>query len=623
MKIVLLCVLLGACAVNNGGNGSEESEGVVAELGAAHDCAYPQIFGNASHTGMPCPDLHGMQVVAALPQDEDAEAITADFGFLSLHEPPPLTHGDWLIVPGHHGYAADPFDRSADRWRITAYQWLPSVHDPRAHLEQRWVFESDWQPVDAIKSIGYVTNGYVQQFSPVVFGGAVYAPAASGRVAKIDLDSGVLREVIDPLAGTPFSGDARVTVNSALSFGPHSIFYTAVAWPITPVPSISEQPRNAWLVEINRQGRTKIAPWAQIASSSVGIPAGTDLCEYPFGTSGTPAATGPTSQPPRFGCGVQRPSLNAAVAVDPYNGHLIVLSHANNALGATFMVEVNQHTLQPIAAFDTRGHAFHGCGVRLDADFVSDAGNGCAVLAGRVGVDPDFNGAVRFRGNGLMKNAITVAPGGNISIGGYDGGFVFGGEYDARGFGMVFRRDGALQALNTTHWWDITPSVWPHGHTFSYLQDRQLYSEGELHAARLSPTMEVEAQGNLNGAPSDTSDFRDANIVFGPEGTYYAFSGDGNLYKYGADGETLESIALPDDTGAPNTLVTLAGNFARDRVGRIYTSQGGKVYVIASGLGTGGGQAVMAGARAVQPRGSLAARQAAIQGARMPEPPSR
>src|SRR4029077_4123051 len=131
MNRTILCVLLSACAV---GSSADESEDVATEVSQASDCSYPQIFGNASHAGRACPDVNRMQVVATLVQDEDAEAITADFGFLSLHEPPPLTSGNWLIVPGHHGYAADPFDRSADRWRITAYRWAKESED---HLEKR------------------------------------------------------------------------------------------------------------------------------------------------------------------------------------------------------------------------------------------------------------------------------------------------------------------------------------------------------------------------------------------------------------------------------------------------------------------------------------------------------
>ena len=194
-----------------------------------------------------------------------------------------------------------------------------------------------------------------------------------------------------------------------------------------------------------------------------------------------------------------------------------------------------------------------------------------------------------------MDSAPVVAPNGDWSIGNYDGGVSFGGpdDWDARGFGLLFDHTGAFKAKNEEFFWEVTLSVWtrPDG-SFSYLQDRQFYSdvfngdETALSVASYSPNFELERRGSppLSFEPV-AIDFLDAHIPFGSAGDHYGVNGDGHMYKFDDSGTIVDSVELTNADGSARSMETLSGYFARDAVGRIYASYAGNVYVIASSGG--------------------------------------
>jgi len=546
-------------------------------------CDYPQTFGTPQHTGLACTEVKGMRVVKTITQDIDADAENAASGFLQIHEPAPLTSGDYVVVPSKSGFTTRA-DRTTESYRVQVFRWLPSVVAPDAQLVPVWTGESSWQPLDAVVgSLGVFTGGYVQQFSAAIANESVYVPASNGRLLRYSLKSGGLLATINPLEGTPFDGDRQTIVNNAISVDSSgSLYYTVTAFP----SRFGDQPRGSWLVKVTSNDVVRTATWASIATSAIGVPQRADLCEWPFETAGTPPATGPTSRPPMFACGTQRPALNAPVAISADGRTLVAFSYANNQQSAAFLISVDAATLAPVRAYDTRGHLRYGCGVRLDVATYP----GCDVITAggtvNIGNDPEFNGPVRFRGEDLMDSAPVIAPNGDLLIGSYDGGFAFEGPggYDARSSGLVFASDGKLRAKNETFWWEVTPSVWqrPDG-SFSYLQDRQLYSDFELTVASYSPTMVLESAGTV---PLDFSanaiDFLDAHIVFGPGGDHYALNGMGRLYKFDAAGHAVDSVELTNPDGTVRSMETESNYFARDRAGRIYVSYAGYVYVVAS-----------------------------------------
>lgn len=557
----------------------------------ATDCTtWAQNFGTADHGGKACPEVHGLTLLKAIVQDQDADAEGR--GFLSVHESSPLVSGDWVIVPGKSGFISRA-DRSPEHWDIVAYKWTPSVSAPDAELLPVWKLETNWQPVDSIvRSLGFVTNGYVAQFGPAIANGSVYFPSAAGTVTRVDLETGANPVTINPFRGKENDGDIRSIVTNALSVAHDgSIYYGVVAWPTSASPTVGDPTRGEWLVNVRPDNGVRVVPWDRIAAASVGVPQGSDLCEWPFGTNGTPGPTGPTSRPPRFACGKQRPAMNSPFAVDAA-GDLTVFSYSNNAQGAAYLIKVNAITLAPVWAADTRGHLTYGCGVRI---MIEDSIL-CQILTANgttnLGVSEDFNSPVRFRGEDLMDSAPTIAPNGDSVIGSYDGDFSFGGFYDARGGAVVFDQNGAFTAKNEEFFWEVTASTLRHGSTFSYLQDRQLYSqaldgdESALGVAQYSPAFELETRG---GIPLDLDppviDWLDAHIPFGAGGDHYGVNGTGILVKFDAAGNAVDSVDLVDENGEILSMETLSGYFARDVMGRIYASYAGRVFVIGSGNG--------------------------------------
>lgn len=585
---VMSGMYLAACATSTEGE-IQQYEGAATSLPAV--CDYPQAFGTSTHTGIACPEQHGLRVVATVVQDPDADAENAAGGFLQIHEGAPLTSGDWVVVPSKSGFK-NRFDRRPEVWALQALRWNPSVSAPGATLVPVWSTPSTWKPVDAVIDAFTYTSLYVQGFYPLIANNSVYMPAVHGQVDRVNLNTGEVIATIDPLAGTAFSGDRfTLTVNALSADRAGNVYYAVVAFPI-PFANKGVPPRGSWLVKVRPDNSTQIAAWETgIATPAVGIPGRNDLCEYPFGTGGTPFATGPNSRAPQFPCGPQRPSFNAPLAISEDGGTLVAYTAANNAQGAAFLVQIDALTLQPLRASDTRGHLLHGCGVRL-----SLSRHDCDVITAHgtvnIGNDPDFNGPPRLRGPDIMDNAPTIAPDGSMTIGGYDGGFSFGGDYDARGASFAFRRDGSFLAKNEEFAWEVTPSVLTHADgTYSYLQDRQLYSDvfdGDdtaLSVASYSPSFALESIGTIPLSLEPAAiDFLDANILFDVDGARYGVNGDGHVYKFGASGKLLESVALLNADGSIRSMETESGYGARDRAGRLYFSYAGHVYVIA-GIG--------------------------------------
>ncbi len=608
-------------------------------------CNYPQAFGNAQHTGIACKELHGMRVVARIIQDPDADAENAFSGFMQIHPSASLTSGDWLVVPSKHGFTGNlnadetDVDRSTERYSVKAFKWSPSVSAIGATLGldggvdpdglrtpgANWEIDTDFQTVDrAVGSFTFVTNGYVQQFQPAIGNGSVYVPAASGRLMRVSLTTGATQAVIDPLAGTAFAGDAKTTVNNAVAIDAGgTVYYTVVAWPTVANP-FGQQPRGSWLVRVRPDNSVTRVDWSTIATAAIGVPQLHDLCEWPFGTAGTPAASGPGSRPPLFGCGTQRPALNSPIAVRPDNGNLIAYSYANNALGVAFVIEIDGATLAPIRAADTRGHLLHGCGVRLSID---PDDFGCAAITANgttnIGNDPDFNGFARFRGGDLMDSAPSVASDRSVHICGYVGGFSFGGGYDARGACLGF--DGNLQYRdkNEIFGWEVTPTVWPRlgGAVFSFVADQNQYSDLILGVAQYTPTMVQQSFGTV---PIDFNanavDFLDANIAIDSTGTRYAVNGDGHVYKFGADGSLLDSVALTNPDGSVRSMETESDYTARDLAGDVIPTAAGYVYVIKeSGLAA---QVPTRAAPTERQLAGMVSKRAALGRAISPPPPS-
>ena len=587
MRVTLAAVLVAACSTEQVTQGEAELASV---------CDYPQVFGNASHTGLECPEQSGLRVVAKVLQDPGADGKNDGSGFVQFHYGPPLTNGDFVIVPSTAGFVSVE-DRSPERYHVQALRWIGGVMSPGAQLKPVWTARTDWKPIDGvIGSFDYITNGYVQQFAPAIANGSVYIPERFGRLSRVSLTTGALQTNIDPLAGTQFAGDERAIVNNALSFdAAGNVYYTIVAWPLGEPGQVLRgmQPRGSWLVQVRPDNTVRLVDFPALAAAA-GLPSRTDLCEWPFGTNGTPLPTGPSSRPPQFGCGTQRPAMNAPIAVDETTGNLIVYSYANNMFTAAFLTEISPSTMAPVRTYDTRGHALHGCGVRVPANNPNSSSGlqrRCAILTANgttnIGVDPLFNSPVGFNGPDIVDSAPMVAPSGYKAICSYDSGFTFGGNFDARSFCIGFHPSGRATPQHEFGW-EVTHSLLRTPEP-QLLQDRNLYSDLELTVGRYDLSYNLEQTHTI---PLDFDpvaiDFTDAHLPFGPRGETYAVNGDGHVYKFSPGIERpIEAVELTDETGSVRSISTLSNYWARDRLGRLYLSFAGTVYVL-QGTGLNG-----------------------------------
>jgi hypothetical protein len=631
--LALLAVMFGVHASGCGPQLGLDEQIDDGALGAdPSTCDYPQPFGIPAHTGKLCPALHGMRVAATLRQDPTAKAINAFDGFLQVHEGSPLTLGNFLAFATHTaGNLDDPDDRSLDVASVDLWRWVPSVTTPGAQLVHVGAIASTWQSVDgAVASFGYITNGYMQQ-TPLAFAdGALLVPQSSARFARIDPATGATLSMINPFMGTVFDGDPRLTTAGGLTVASDgTVYYTAVAWP-TGVPTLGTDFRGAWLVRISPTGVTRIVPWTQVASASVGIPQRNDNCVWPFGTGGTPGPTGPDSQPPLFHCGLQRPEMNAAIAIRPTDGHLVAYSAANNNIWDGWLIDLDPTTLSPVRAYSTRERFLEGCGVRTPLLGSIDFGDTCNVITAggttHIGVAADFNLPQSFRGNGIMDNYPFCTSNGDCGVGGYIFGFFGDGEEDARGTIVMFHADGTVARINRDYGWEVTPSVDAFG---DFHQDHVVLSQLDSQAAIYDGSFDLIAKSNIPiDSGANAVDMLDTQIPLDSDGHSYGVDGNGHLYQFNAAGDVVDLVALLDpDTGDVLSMDGLSSYFARDRHGRVIFGYAGWVWVVES---TGAvnetpiSREVLAQLRvpSATMRASMAVKRSALINVQIPEPPS-
>lgn len=174
-----------------------------------------------------------------------------------------------------------------------------------------------------------------------------------------------------------------------------------------------------------------------------------------------------------------------------------------------------------------------------------------------------------------------MAPDGSVTIGAYDGGFTGGGEFDARGSGVVFHPDGAV-ASQVDFNWDITPSVRRlSGGEYTWLQVRNLYSDGDLSVAEYTPDIQLETTSRVTPDPASLNiDWVSSQVLVDTDGSRYSANGDGHFYKFGPNGELADAVVLPNPDGSPRDMSLVMEHTARDRHGHFYVSHVGYVYVI-------------------------------------------
>lgn len=260
---VLAILMAGACAQ------TVEDTQVAASRIDSDVCSQGQMFGTQQHSGLQsCPGLAGALTVRdVVVLDPAAQQEHDDFGFYAVQVGAALTSGRNVWVPVKRGYT-DPFNPAAQTWGVKALTWQSGA------LAERWTHDVTFKPVDAI-SLSY-TNFNEQLFAPVLASGSVYAPGLAGTLERIDAATGKTAAIINPLAGTAFSGDPNTFVMSGLTTDRNgNVLYTVAALN----RNFAQPARGAWLVRVAPNNSTTLVPWTQIATAAIGIPQSTDQCD--------------------------------------------------------------------------------------------------------------------------------------------------------------------------------------------------------------------------------------------------------------------------------------------------------------------------------------------------------
>lgn len=535
-----------------------------------HCADWHQWGGNAAHTGESCatgqsPDriLADIVIDPLVPQETAAEN-----GDLIVHYQAPLVDGDraFMVEKGgtftdcvpdmdptmHCKHPEDYHRFESQTWSELGYAWQGDS------LVQTWRFDSDWTP----------PFGQEVVFHPVISGSRVAIPESSGGVAFVDAATG---EVVH--SARPFGDDPTIFVAGALTDFHGTLFYNAVKMdPVAPY----DQPMQAWLVEIDPDGRVRMADYVDL------VPDPPSKC---YGTYDVPPMTplpvidmnGQVELPKQYVCGPQLPGFNQAPAL-ALDGSLYVATHAQFQSRYSYVVSINPGAFDVNWATSLRDRLNDGCGVTVQC------GPGAPT-----GVEP-YTG---MKPTGQVTDGSTsspvVLPDGRVLYGSwafYD---------DDRGHLFELSHGGKVLATYDFGW-DLTPAISTVGGTTRIaLKDNHygIYSgvdRGPYYLTMLDDTLEPMWEFQSTNTQScarqpDGSVACTADHPHGFEwcinapaidatGTMYANSEDGNLYAINPDGSLKAQLLLDTALGASYTPVTI------DHLGRIYALNAGHLYVV-------------------------------------------
>lgn len=576
---VLLAIVLQGCA-----DRGDWSAGT-SELNK-RNCDTLQIFGTPAHTGSKCAPPSALNVMAQIVTDPDAEAETFDLSFRAAHVAAPLTRGPWVITETRAGFS-DIGNKDTITHGVTAHRWIGP------ELKEQWHFNSRWKPVESENPFASPENIFESLFQPVLTEDAVFVPYEAGQLAKLNLATGAVQEIINPFAGTPFSNNLDLVVNNALAINDGNIWYTAVAWPAS--HSREENPLGSWLVRVNATTNVStIVPWSQIASAAVGVKQPQDLCTFGFElATPRPALPWPGPNPdsvgPQLECTVQRPTVNAAIAFTA-EGLAIVTSTARRNIQYGYLIAVNTTTLQPVWAGDFRDKFRDGCGFLIPYESMDPD----AFFACRDGapprIDPRTGELPAGQVSGVMASAPVVLPDGTVVSSSFT-------DYN-NNEGHLLRFEPttpiATKRQVIPYGWEHTPSVdvLPNGEFDLVMPFNEFSTEtgdgqgidGTYIAARFESPAFIAFQMFVTVPKSPESvayDWVDAQPLLDTDGNSYSINADGHLYKISRAGIVTAQVDLGISMETMGELATWGVDGTGNPV--IYVAHAGSVFAIGGG----------------------------------------
>ncbi len=443
------------------------------------------------------------------------------------------------------------------------------------NLVEKWNFQTDWKPVPR-RTVEII---WEPVYHAVLANGFVYDPGLGGTIFKLDKQTGAVVTRINPFDTV----DPNVFVAGPLSADPDGNIYYNV-WKmdraVAPAPSRAFL-LDSWLVKVSKTNVVSKVRYTDLMAPANPPTSCVTSFERQFvpalGTivngESPPWPPSPSSTPPSFACGQQRPGLNIAPAIAA-DGTIYTGSRAANNSRYAYLVAVNPDlTLKWAASLRDRG-INDGCGVLIPrATAANPVQKGKCSFDAPTGVDPATNDQPAGRIIDSGTASPTILPDGSVLFGAYT-------RYNiARGHLFKFSSAGQFQA-SFDFGWDDTLAVVPRpGGDFSIVMKDNHYDE------------EAGFYCNPFGGFPNSLTVCDSTGI--PAGPFYITQVNQNLvaeWKF-LSTETRKcsrnpdgSITCIDDGTQPNGFEWCINAPAIDGQGNVYVeSEDGFVYVLDQG----------------------------------------
>jgi len=553
--------------------------GAVATM-AQNSPAWPQWGQNPQHTGfLPVPGQTPGAKLADLVVDPFVAQEIAESGALLTHYQAPLVNGANIFMESKTGTyvscqppgSGQPFPCGPDAWNTeiwneSALQWQ------NRQLVQVWNFATDWvPPPNSGSSPAKVTlQGWEPLFQPLLSGSYVYVPGAGGALYKLHQSDGTVVSHISPFGAvdpSKFVAGGLSVDNSGNVY--YNVMQVDLAWPW------ESDVVNAWLVKVAPDDSATTVTYKSL------LPNAPQKCLGNFAGQPFPWPPSQNAIPPDIKCGSQRSALNLAPAISADGATVYTVSRGHFWPRSAYLLAVNSSDLSLQWSASLQDLLDDGCNILLPPN---GQPGGCSIY-GVTGVDPTQNGL----GGGIVNDqesaSPVIAPDGSILLG-TNGAYNYG-----RGHLLQFSPQGQLLG-SYDFGWDSTPTIYPHGNTYSVILKDNHYNNGSYcnnptwcpkappgpyYVTQLDSNLNIEWQfqdPTVGRNHPDGYEWCVNDAVVDVNGLVYASNEDGYLYVIPQGGTGVQRLFLKRSLDAGYTPVSMGAD------GTIYAQNAGHMIAV-------------------------------------------
>ncbi len=332
---------------------------------------------------------------------------------------------------------------------------------------------------------------------------------------------------------------------------------------------------NAWLVAVAPDDSARMVTYSSL------LPGAPLKCLETFSGQPYPWPPSRNAKPPEIDCGSQRSALNLAPAISSDGTTVYTVSRGHFWPRSGSLLAVNASDLSLKWSAVLANLLDDGCNILLPPNGLPGA---CSYY-GATGVDPTQNDL----GGGIVNDQASaspvVAPDGSILLG-TNGAYNYG-----RGHLLKFSPQGEFLA-SYDFGWDSTPSIYPHGTTYSVVLKDNHYDSGSYcnnpiwcpkalpgpyYVTQLDSDLNIEWQfkdPTVGKNHPDGYEWCVNDAVVDANGTVYATNEDGYLYVIPQGGTGVQQIFLEKSLDAGYTPVSMGAD------GTIYAQNAGHLVVV-------------------------------------------